>query len=105
MSAKYVSIARSASRVGFFVRAFATYRSASRAIFSADAASLSSDRAKSNSASNMNRGGSARSKKMKSLYCRTGDSVTKSSSDQSASSSRRSFSFRIRSHSGPSSRK
>ena len=38
----------------------------------------------------MNRGGSARSKKMKSLYCRIGDPVTKFSSSQSASSSRRS---------------
>ena len=46
---------------------------------------MSSDRAKSNSAPPANRGGSARSKKMKSLYWRIGARVTKSSSCQSGS--------------------
>ena len=63
--------------------------SRNRSIFAAEMASLSSERAKSNSASNMNRGGSARSKKMKSLYWRIGASVAKFSSRQSESSSRR----------------
>ncbi len=45
----------------------------SRVILASEVTSLSSTRAKSNRASCMNRGGSARSKKMKSLYCRIGD--------------------------------
>ena len=63
---KYSVMASTAVSLAFFLRAFARYTSASLFSFASVVQSLSSERAKSNSASNMNRGGSARSKKMKS---------------------------------------